>query len=130
MLKKVPEMFRPVPVADFMTAQRIVHETYSSEGGERSTERTCSILIKKFKNNESIAHRIMTRMHAFRHLYEDPRMRAWKIEGSPGQGALINGAILCAIAETAFVQIDGDWKFDPNTFFDHVLRDADHDGEA
>jgi hypothetical protein len=130
MPKKVPVMFQPVSVDDIVTAHRVIDETYQNEGGERSMERTCIILAQHFKRKDHVVMRIMTRMHALSHLWEDRRMRRWKIDGGPDGPSLMEEPALRALAEEPFVRRDNDWKFDPDKFFERVLREAEHDGQG
>jgi hypothetical protein len=130
-MKSIEKMLAPVPIKDFLMAQQTVTETYRSEGGERSIERTLIILFRLFpKRGEVMASAIMFRMQALVKLNDHPVMRPWKIEGSPDGAALLSGAVMKAAAQHPIICTEKEWFFDPELFFSRVLDLSNREGRA
>lgn len=120
----------PVPERDLLSAHRAVIAEYDENGGERSMERTVGLLCSLFPPKSSKPARIMVRMQALKSVWDHPLMKAWKANGVPGGGSLVEETILKVAATHPLIMTATDIGFNPDSFFEAVLRRAKREGSG
>ena len=120
----------PVPERDFLTGHRAVIADHDQHGGERSIERTLGILCGLFPRKSGKPARIMIRMQALASVWDHPLMKAWKTEGLPEGGMLIEETIFKVAARHPLYRSESDFGFDPHSFFAAVLKRAKRQGNG
>lgn len=94
---------------DFYSAVRILHERYQDD-----IERTFCIT---------------ERLRCLIELMKSPRMRGWAFQSTQPDGVFTNGAVFHATAKCTLRGEDRAY-FEPDEFFDWVLKESDSAGNA
>ncbi len=123
-------MFAPVPERDFLTGHNAVVEYHETHGGERSMERTLGILCNHFPRKTGKPTQIVMRMQALQPIFDHPLMRAWKVDGLPEGGVLMEETVLRVAARHPVTVTEREWLFEPEAFFAEVLRRARQAGSS
>ena len=124
MLAMPPDILAPVHERDFLIGHKAVMDDYEQYGGEHSMARTVGILCDHFPRLSEKPSKIMTRIQALTKILNHPLMKAWKIEGLPEGGILLEETVLRVAARHPVTVTETDWLFEPQSFFSEVLKRA------
>jgi hypothetical protein len=129
-MKMLERLAQPVPERDFLNAHKAVIEAIERDPRERSMERTMGILCDHFPRKSGKPAQVMFRMQALAEIWEHPLMKAWKEDGLPDGGALIDEVVFRVAARHPVSTDEDRWYFEPESFFREVLRRAGEAGTA
>lgn len=124
------DLLGAVPERDFLNAHRAVIADHDENSGERSMERTLGLLCSLFPRKSSKPAQIMLRMQALTSVWDHPLMKAWKDEGLPEDGALVEETIFKVAARHPLRKTETSFGFDPESFFAEVLKRAKREGNG